>query len=102
MVYGRVIRVDSGPPPADAVVRLWPDSTAHHLNTGGTFRFLSADSGTHTLEVRAVGFERVTTTLETRPTAGTEVLAVLAPAVANFDECGLVMSRVRRWHIGLP
>jgi hypothetical protein len=97
-----VLRVDSAGPPADVIVRFWPDSAAHRLNKGGTFQFLSADSGTHTLEVRAVGFERVTTTLETRPGAGTEVLAVLAPAVANFDECGLVMSRVRRWHIGLP
>src|SRR5690242_6207320 len=102
VVAGRVIRLDNGEPPPEVIVRLWPDSTRHHLGPSGTFRFASADSASHTLEVLAIGFERVAGTFQLRPGSGTEILVVLAPALLTFDECGLAMTRVRRWHIGFP
>jgi hypothetical protein len=100
-VYGRVIRLDSGEPPADAVVRLWPDSTAHHL-TGGAFRFPVSDSGRRRLEVVAVGLEPASAALNVSVGRGTEVFIVLAPAIITFDECGMIMARVRHWRIGWP
>src|SRR5262249_12660046 len=55
-VVGRVLRAGDGAPPGDAVIRLWPDSTIHHLSADGTFRLDVADSGRRILDVRAIGF----------------------------------------------
>lgn len=101
VVYGRVLLVN-GEPPAEAFVRLWPDSSAHRVRADGTFRLAATDSGNRTLDVRAVGFERAIATVEMRRSTGIEAFVVLAPAVINFDECGLVLRPVRHWRIGFP
>ena len=101
VVYGRVLLI-SGEAPVEAFVRLWPDSSAHRVNADGTFRLPAPDSGTRTLDVRAIGYERAIATVEVRPSTGTQAFVVLAPAVASFDECGLALRPVRHWRIGFP
>jgi hypothetical protein len=101
-VYGRVLQTDNGEAPAATLVRLWPDSTTHYVNADGTFHLAAPDSGTRTLEVLAIGFERAIATVEVRPSAGTRVLVAMSPALISFDECGIVLTRVRHWHIGFP
>ncbi len=102
VVSGRVVDIDSGASFPNALIRLSPDTSWHHAAPDGTFRYAGVDTGTHDIEVRAFGFERAKTTLLVQQGNGTRVVAMLAPALARFDECGLIMIRVRRWHIGLP